>query len=81
MIFSGFDDMGQMWREDYETDDFIKEMDDLWDEVRPLYDQLHKYVLGKLAERYPGKVNASDKYIPAHILGEHFSNKNGKFDV
>lgn len=41
----------------------------MWQQVQPLYDELHYYVKAKLATKYPGKFNPFDKTMPAHILG------------
>lgn len=59
-----------MWRINYESDTFVQDMDDLWEEVKPLYDELHTYVLNKLRERYPQLQKDKDNLIPAHILGK-----------
>ena len=50
----GFADTGAMWRSNYDMppDDFAKELDRLWEQVRPLYVSLHAYVRWKLAEKY-----------------------------
>ena len=50
----GFKDTGAMWRSKYDMppDDFSKELDRLWDQVRPLYLSLHAYVRTKLHEKY-----------------------------
>ena len=66
----GFADTGAMWRAKYNMppDDFIKELDRLWDQVRPLYLQLHAYVRMKLRQKYGDAVPASGP-IPAHLFG------------
>jgi peptidyl-dipeptidase A len=66
----GFKDTGAMWRSKYDMppDDFAKELDRLWDQVRPLYVSLHAYVRGKLREKYGDAVPANGP-IPAHLLG------------
>jgi peptidyl-dipeptidase A len=66
----GFVDTGAMWRAKYDMapDDFTKELDRLWDQVRPLYLQLHAYVRMKLHEKYGAAVPA-DRPLPAHLLG------------
>ena len=66
----GFQDNGAMWRSKYDMppDDFAKEFDRLWDQVRPLYLSLHAYVRTKLREKYGDAVPASGP-IPAHLLG------------
>jgi peptidyl-dipeptidase A len=66
----GFKDTGAMWRSKYDMppDDFAKELDRLWDQVRPLYVSLHAYVRAKLHEKY-GDVVPANGPIPAHLLG------------
>jgi peptidyl-dipeptidase A len=66
----GFKDTGAMWRSKYDMapDDFTKELDRLWDQMRPLYLSLHAYVRTKLHEKYGDAVPANGP-IPAHLLG------------
>ncbi len=66
----GFADTGAMWRAKYDMapDAFTKELDRLWDQVRPLYLQLHALVRLKLRQRYGDIVPAAGP-IPAHLLG------------
>ncbi len=66
----GFADTGAMWRAKYDMppDDFTKELDRLWEQVRPLYVQLHAYVRMKLRAKYGDAVPA-DGPLPAHLLG------------
>ena len=66
----GFADTGAMWRLKYDmpAEDFTKEVDRLWEQVRPLYVSLHAYVRMKLHEKYGAAVPA-DGPIPAHLLG------------
>ena len=66
----GFTDTGAMWRSKYDMPpaEFTKELDRLWDQVRPLYLKLHAYVRLKLREKY-GEVVPENGPIPAHLLG------------
>ncbi|MEP7307547.1 MAG: M2 family metallopeptidase [Acidobacteriota bacterium] len=66
----GFADTGAMWRAKYDMppDEFTKELDRLWDQVRPLYLQLHAYVRMKLRAKYGDAVPATGP-LPAHLLG------------
>ena len=66
----GFADTGAMWRAKYDMppDEFTKELDRLWDQVRPLYVSLHAYVRMKLREKY-GELVPARGPIPAHLLG------------
>src|SRR6204780_425035 len=67
----GFKDTGAMWRSKYDmpSDDFAKEVDRLWEQVRPLYVSLHSYVRWKLREKYGADVVPANGPIPAHLLG------------
>ena len=66
----GFKDTGAMWRSKYDmsADDFAKEVDRLWEQVKPLYVSLHSYVRWKLREKY-GDIVPARGPIPAHLLG------------
>jgi peptidyl-dipeptidase A len=66
----GFVDTGAMWRSKYDMppEAFSREVDRLWEQVRPLYDALHTYVRGRLRAVYGDAVPASGP-IPAHFLG------------
>ena len=66
----GFKDNGAMWRSKYDMapDDFAKELDRLWEQVKPLYLSLHAYVRGRLHQKYGDAVPASGP-IPAYLLG------------
>lgn len=69
LLYTDQPDSGAYWRSWYETADFEEQVERLYDELGPLYLQLHAYVRRKLYEHY-----GSDKIditgpIPAHILG------------
>jgi peptidyl-dipeptidase A len=67
----GFADTGVMWRSAYDMTPaaFEDETERLWQQVRPLYEQLHCYVRAQLARTYgKGKVPPTG-LIPAHLLG------------
>ena len=66
----GFADTGAMWRSRYDMppEDFSKEVDRLWQQLRPLYLSLHTYVRARLHAKYGDAVPA-DGPIPAHLLG------------
>lgn len=58
-----------MWRSRYEDEKLIEKVDKLWDEVKPLYDELHKYVFYQMKNLYGNKINKKSRNIPAHLLG------------
>jgi peptidyl-dipeptidase A len=66
----GFADTGAMWRSKYDMapDEFSKELDRLWEQLRPLYLSLHAYVRARLRARYGDQVPAEGP-MPAHLLG------------
>jgi peptidyl-dipeptidase A len=67
----GFADMGELWRSAYDMPAaaFEKETERLWQQVKPLYDDLHCYVRRRLAETYGASVVKAGEAIPAHLLG------------
>lgn len=67
----GYKDLGAMWRSNYDmpADDFAKELDRLWGQVKPLYDDLHCYVRSELGKKYGEDKVPQDQPIPAHLLG------------
>ncbi|MEZ4363881.1 MAG: M2 family metallopeptidase [Kofleriaceae bacterium] len=67
----GFADVGVMWRSGYDMspEDFQAETDRLWNQVKPLYEQLHCYTRRALNKKYGAKVVAPKGPIPAHLLG------------
>jgi peptidyl-dipeptidase A len=67
----GFSDMGQLWRNGYDMTpaELEAETERLWQQLKPMYEQLHCYTRGKLQERY-GKDRIPDGgLIPAHVTG------------
>ncbi len=67
----GFDDVGALWRAGYDMPpaDFEADIERLWSDVKPLYDELHCYVRARLQAKY-GKDKVPDHApIPAQLLG------------
>jgi peptidyl-dipeptidase A len=80
----GFADVGALWRSNYDMppDDFAKEMDRLWDQLRPLYLSLHAYVRGQLRKKYGAEIVPAKGPIPAHLLGNIWSQEwNNVYDL
>jgi peptidyl-dipeptidase A len=67
----GFADSGALWRSSYDmtAEAFEKDAARLWDEVKPLYDELHCYVRAQLARKYGADKVPPGAPIPAHLLG------------
>jgi peptidyl-dipeptidase A len=78
----GFADLGALWRSNYDMppEAFARELDRLWEQVRPLYVSLHAYVRKRLRERY-GNVLPEKGPIPAHLLGNMWAQQWGNIDA
>ncbi len=71
----GYKDTGDLWRSGYDMkpDEFSAEMERLWLQVKPLYDSLYVYTRGQLVKKYGDKVVPRNGPIPAHLLGNMWS--------
>ena len=78
----GFKDTGALWRSKYDMppDAFAKEVDRLWEQVKPLYVSLHAYVRRKLREEYGPSVVPESGPIPAHLLGNMWAQQWGNIE-
>jgi len=67
----GYNDLGAFWRAQYDMspDEFRAETSRLWEQVKPLYDELHCHVRASLGEVYGEDKVPQDGPIPAHLLG------------
>ena len=75
----GYSDMGDMWRSmyDMESEEFKAETGRLWEQVKPLYDELHCHVRARLGEVYGEDKVPQDGPIPAHLLGNMWAQSWG----
>jgi peptidyl-dipeptidase A len=67
----GFKDVSSQWKSGYDMPEaaFAAQTDKLWNQVKPLYDQLHCYTRRKLNQMYGDKVVSKTGLIPSHLLG------------
>jgi peptidyl-dipeptidase A len=70
---NNYTDAGEMWRSRYEDQQLIAKVDALWEQVRPLYLELHKYVKNELRYLYGPQMDPKSDKIPAHLLGNMWS--------
>lgn len=68
-LISGYNDVGECWREELETPWLTKVVEDLYEQVAPLYRLLHAFVRHRLGQFYGQREIPLDGPIPAHILG------------
>ena len=75
----GFQDLGRMWlsKYDMEPEAMAAEVERLWQQVKPLYDQLHCYVRGRLNQTHGDTVVPLDKPIRADLLGNMWAQQWG----
>jgi peptidyl-dipeptidase A len=80
----GYKDTGELWRSWYEMepDAFAQKTDQLWQQVKPFYDNLHCYVRGKLNEKYGDAVQPKTGPIRADLTGNMWAQQWGNiYDV
>ncbi|XP_063823933.1 angiotensin-converting enzyme-like isoform X1 [Ostrinia nubilalis] len=65
---NGYDTVAEWWLSEYEMKD-EDQFATLWNQVRPLYEQIHAYVRGRLRAKYGEDVVSKKGPIPAHLLG------------
>ncbi len=75
----GFADLGELWKSGYDMPpaDFEAEAERLWQQVKPLYEQLHCHVRDKLADHYGEDRVPREGLIPAHLLGNIWAQEWG----
>ncbi|XP_075231984.1 angiotensin-converting enzyme-like isoform X2 [Lycorma delicatula] len=66
---NNFTDTADYWIDDFESKEFEEDVQKLWNEVEPLYMELHAYVRRRLREVYGENVVPKKGAIPAHLLG------------
>lgn len=67
----GFENVGQMWLSNYDmpADEMEAEVNRLWGQMQPFYEQLHCHVRAELNERYGAAAVPLDQPIRADLLG------------
>ncbi|XP_037038832.1 angiotensin-converting enzyme-like [Bradysia coprophila] len=65
---NNFTDAAQSWLHEYEDCTFEQQLENIFDQIRPLYQQLHAYMRYKLNQKY-GNLVPLKGAIPMHILG------------
>jgi peptidyl-dipeptidase A len=80
----GYADVGALWRSNYDMPpaEFAALTERLWQEVKPLYDELHCYVRAGLNTRYGEEVQPAAGPIRADLLGNMWAQEWGNiYDV
>ncbi|EEB18603.1 Angiotensin-converting enzyme, putative [Pediculus humanus corporis] len=66
---NNFTDAEEMWNFPYDSPNFEQEIEEVWSQIRPLYEQLHAYVRRKLRDLYGPEKISNRAPLPSHILG------------
>ncbi|NXR45086.1 ACE enzyme, partial [Hippolais icterina] len=78
----GYDDTGSYWRSWYDSDSFEKDLELIYNQLEPLYLNLHAFVRRKLYDRYGPKYINLRGPIPAHLLGNMWAQQwNNIYDL
>ena len=75
----GFPDLGAMWRAGYDMtpEQFTREVEHLYQQVKPLYESLHAYVRNKLVQKYGPTAVDANGMIRADLLGNPWAQEWG----
>ena len=75
----GFTDVASMWKSGYDMppEAFEAEVDRLFTQMKPLYEQLHCYTRRKLNTMYGDKVAPKTGPIPSHLTGNMWAQSWG----
>uniref|UniRef100_A0A8B9ZHT4 Angiotensin-converting enzyme n=1 Tax=Anas platyrhynchos TaxID=8839 RepID=A0A8B9ZHT4_ANAPL len=78
----GFEDTGSYWRSWYDSASFEDDLEHLYNQLEPLYLNLHAFVRRKLYDRYGPKYVNLKGPIPAHLLGNMWAQQwNNIYDL
>ena len=71
----GYRDLAELWKGGYDTDSqtFTRQTQNLWEQVKPLYNELHCHVRAVLSDTYGQDRVPLEEPIPAHLLGNMWS--------
>lgn len=57
-----------MWLDEYDDSTFEQQLESIFEEIQPLYQQLHAYARHELRKKY-GDLVSEKGPIPMHLLG------------
>lgn len=80
----GYKDTGEFWRAGYDMTpaQFSTEVERAWQQLQPLYSELHTYVRHRLIEKYGAAADRPDGLIPAQLLGNMWAQEWGNiYDI
>lgn len=66
---NGFPSGAESWLHEYDDPTFEDQLENIFNQIRPFYNQLHAYVRHKLRQKYGESVVAEKGPLPMHLLG------------
>lgn len=67
-ILNNFTSGAELWLSEYEDSTMERQLENIFEEIRPFYQQLHAYVRHSLRQKF-GDLIPEEGLIPMHILG------------
>lgn len=67
-ILNNYTSGAELWLSEYEDSTIERQLENIFEEIRPLYQQLHAYVRHALRQKF-GDLIPAEGLIPMHILG------------
>ncbi|NXQ82818.1 ACE2 enzyme, partial [Nyctibius grandis] len=77
---NSYSDYGDYWRANYQAyepeeykysrDQLVEDVEETFEQIKPLYQQLHAYVRHRLEQVYGPELISSTGCLPAHLLGD-----------
>lgn len=80
----GYRDLSVQWQSKYDmpAEDFVQVAEGLWQQVKPLYENLQCHVRARLEDHYGDELLPGDGTIPAHLLGNPWAQQWGNiYDI
>ncbi|XP_075150051.1 angiotensin converting enzyme [Haematobia irritans] len=66
---NNFTDGAEVWLDEYEDTTFENQLEAIFEDIKPLYDQVHGYVRYRLNKFYGDEVVSKTGPLPMHLLG------------
>uniref|UniRef100_T1PCB8 Angiotensin-converting enzyme n=1 Tax=Musca domestica TaxID=7370 RepID=T1PCB8_MUSDO len=66
---NNFTDGAEVWLDEYEDDTFEQQLEAIFEDIKPLYEQIHGYVRHRLNQFYGDEVVSKTGPLPMHLLG------------
>lgn len=78
LLVPGYRDTGALWRTKYDSDTLEHDLEQLYQELQPLYLNLHAYVRRSLHRFYGAELINVRGAIPAHLLGKGWAGSTSR---